>query len=511
MKNFNKMMAAAVLAVSSISAGYSQDCGCNCAPLASRPVVNLSTKGVLSTSPADGSYNLSGTINLSCDTLWKIDKKLYVLDGGVLNIEAGAVIKGDTSPAPASATALVIARGAKINAVGSADCPIIFTADADPLDGSYSPNNTARWGGLIILGKAFNNTNAGDPQTPSHSSAGQPSEGNGVAYIEGLPVPDSRNRYGAYPDGLTGQFYNDDNSGVLKYVSVRHAGSVIGAANEINGITLGSVGRGTIIDHVEVISNEDDGIEFFGGTVNVTHAVVMFCKDDAFDWDQGYSGNAQFVYIVQPAASELVLNAANHALELDGDDVSGRTPVSSARLFNVTAIGQNTTGNVGIEAKARTGGEVSNSIFANFLTAGIRNTTTNSISLINNSFVNCATLTAGTGSTTGTVTGNVAATGTGIDYTLESYASGLIAPIPAQGSVATNYKSASKGFFVPTNYRGAFDPCGEAWTKGWTAISKYGQFDKDVIECSPSDLNGDGRVDVSDFALFGPSFNSVCY
>lgn len=508
MKNFNKMMAAALMAVSSISAGYSQDCGCNCAPLASRPVVNLSTKGVLSTNPADGSYNLSGTINLSCDTLWKIDKKLYILDGGVLNIEAGAVIKGDTSPSPASATALVITRGAKINAKGTAVCPIIFTADADPLDGTYAIANTARWGGLILLGKAFNNTNAGDPQTPSHSSAGQPSEGNGVAYIEGLPVPDSRNRYGAYPDGLTGQFYNDDNSGVLQYVSVRHAGSVIGAANEINGITLGSVGSGTIIDHVEVISNEDDGIEFFGGTVNISHAVVMFCKDDAFDWDQGYSGNGQFLYAVQPTSSVHLLNA-NHGMELDGDDVSGRTPVSSAKFLNVTVIGQNTTGNYGIEAKARTGGEVSNSLFANFV-GGIRYTTANNINLINNSFVNCGSITSGAGTNSGTVSGNVAATTTGIDYTLENMTTGYVNPVPAEGSVVTNYKIAMNGFHVPTNYRGAFDPCAEPWTKGWTLASKLG-FDASVKACTPADLTNDGTVDVNDFLSLMSQYGVSCF
>jgi hypothetical protein len=104
--------------------------------------------------------------------------------------------------------------------------------------------------------------------------------------IEGIPISEPRGVYGGYDD--------DDNSGILQYVSIRHGGTNIGEGNEINGLTLGGVGRQTIIDHVEVISNADDGVEVFGGSVNLSNLAVSFCGDDAFDLDQGYHGKGQF-------------------------------------------------------------------------------------------------------------------------------------------------------------------------------------------------------------------------
>ena len=153
--------------------------------------------------------------------------------------------------------------GAKIDAQGTASSPIIFTSVADDIESGQvvSPNLTpdlaGLWGGLIILGNA------------PGSFAGDVTE----IQIEGIPPSDT--------NGLYGGTDVSDNSGVLKYVSIRHGGANIGEGNEINGLTLGGVGSGTVIENIEVVANQDDGIEWFGGTVDVKNVVVWNAGDDA--------------------------------------------------------------------------------------------------------------------------------------------------------------------------------------------------------------------------------------
>ncbi|MDP5139240.1 MAG: hypothetical protein NWP83_02075, partial [Spirosomaceae bacterium] len=147
-----------------------------------------------------------------------------------------------------------------------------------------------RWGGLIILGKAPISVEVG-----------------AEAQIEGIPADESYGRYGGTEAA--------DNSGVLEYVSIRHGGITIGANNEINGLTLGGVGSGTVINNVEVANTADDGIEFFGGTVNVTNALVWSQGDDGYDVDQAYAGTVtNFIYIAG--------NNSDHGLEIDGPEGS---------------------------------------------------------------------------------------------------------------------------------------------------------------------------------------------
>lgn len=245
----------------------------------------------------------SGTVTkaglLTQNETWTATK-IYILQGKVvvpngitLTIEAGTIIKGAAGTG-SLASALVVARGGKILANGTADRPIVMTTIKDNIAiGQKNGTNldekiAGEWGGLIILGKA-------------RISAGSGAE----AQIEGIPVDDN---YGAY-----GGSDNADNSGVLKYVSVRHGGALIGEGNEINGITFGGVGNGTVVENIEVIGNEDDGIELFGGSVNIKNALVWAQKDDAYDVDQAYSGTIDgFIYIAGPDS--------DHGLEIDGPE-----------------------------------------------------------------------------------------------------------------------------------------------------------------------------------------------
>jgi hypothetical protein len=246
----------------------------------------------------------TGTTTWTSNNNYLLDGIVFVNDGQTLTIEAGTVIRAKTGQ-DINASALVVARGGKIIAEGTADNPIIFTVQGDDLEGSVPIESNGLWGGVIILGSA-----------PVNSASGE-------NFIEGIPPEEPRAVYG-------GNIEND-NSGILRYVSIRHGGTSLGEGNEINGLTLGGVGKETTIEYVEVISNRDDGFEFFGGTVNVKYLLSAYCGDDAFDFDLGYTGNAQFLIGLQAGSTGDLL------IELSANDgFPGTRPV----IANATLIGR---------------------------------------------------------------------------------------------------------------------------------------------------------------------------
>ncbi|QNL22074.1 hypothetical protein HZR84_09015 [Hyphobacterium sp. CCMP332] len=241
--------------------------------------------------------NISGEITWTSDKVYELGGRITVLDGATLTIEAGTIIKGQAGT-QANATALLVARGGKLNANGTASAPIIFTSVADEITpddvaaGNFEspnldPDINGLWGGVIILGKAAISASAAEVQ------------------IEGIPTSDTNGLYGGSDDS--------DNSGTIRYISIRHGGTNIGAGNEINGLSLGGVGSGTTIEHVEIVANQDDGIEWFGGTVNVSNALVWNVGDDGMDTDQSWSGTC---------SNFMVVTAAGHNFELDGPEGS---------------------------------------------------------------------------------------------------------------------------------------------------------------------------------------------
>lgn len=243
------------------------------------------------------SSNITANTTWTKDNIYELAGRITVVSGVTLTIEAGTIIKGQAGTG-ANATALLIARGAKLEAVGTATLPIIFTTVADELStanvaaGNFaSPNLDANtsglWGGLIILGRA-----------PISASANE-------VQIEGIPTTDANGLYGGTDAA--------DNSGTIKYISIRHGGANIGNGNEINGLTLGGVGSGTVIEYVEVVGNQDDGIEFFGGAVTVKNALVLNSGDDAIDTDQSWAGTLDNFIVIAGAATD-------HALEIDGPE-----------------------------------------------------------------------------------------------------------------------------------------------------------------------------------------------
>jgi len=251
------------------------------------------------------------------DNVYQLSGLVYVEDGDTLVIEPGTVIKGEDGQGAAS-SALVVTRDGYIIAQGTASQPIIFTSIyddvTDPYDIPLGDAGRGLWGGVIMLGNATINTTTG------------------VGQIEGIDPLEPRARYGG--GDLVGGPDDDDNRGIFQYVSIRHGGTDIGDGNEINGLTMGAVGRGTTIDHIEVFSNKDDGYEWFGGTVDVKYLISAFNGDDGFDTDEGYHGRLQFLIVVQGD------DAANRCAEEDGGTTpEDGTPLSQPVFYNVTYIG----------------------------------------------------------------------------------------------------------------------------------------------------------------------------
>lgn len=243
------------------------------------------------------SSNITSNTTWDKDTIYVLAGRIAVENGATLTIEAGTIIKGEAGT-QANATALLVARGGKIMAEGTATAPIIFTSVADEIcqddiaagnfgSPNLDPTVNGLWGGVIILGKA------------PISVSGDATENQ----IEGIPTSDQNGLYGGSDAA--------DNSGVLKYVSIRHGGTNIGSGNEINGLSLGGVGSGTTIENIEIVANQDDGIEWFGGAVNVSNVVVWNVGDDGIDTDQSWDGTLD---------NFMVITVGGHCFELDGPE-----------------------------------------------------------------------------------------------------------------------------------------------------------------------------------------------
>ena len=254
---------------------------------------------------------------LAVNETWSTDS-IYVLNGRVvvpagieLTIQPGTIIKGKEGDG-ANASTLIIAQGGSIDARGTESAPIIMTSVLDNITvGQQAGTNldetdAGLWGGLIVLGYA-----------PISADAA-------TALIEGLPANEAYAVYGGTDAA--------DNSGYIEYVSVRHGGTLIGDGNEINGITLAGVGSATVVNNIEVVANVDDGVEFFGGSVNASNIVVWAQGDDAYDIDQAYAGTIDnFVYVAGPNS--------DHGLEIDGPE--GKTgsgfTASNGSLYGMSA------------------------------------------------------------------------------------------------------------------------------------------------------------------------------
>ena len=266
----------------------------------------------------DAATVVNQSTNITTNTTWttgktyKLTGLIYVTNNATLTIQPGVVIKGNFSN---TGTALIITRGSKLNAIGTATSPIVFTSAKAA--GSRAAGD---WGGIIILGKAGLNINSG------------------INNIEGITAT-LNTEYGGGTSPI-----NDDNSGTMKYCRIEFPGFVFSPNNEINGLTMGSVGNKTTIDYVQVSYCNDDAFEWFGGSVNCKHLVSFRNLDDDFDTDNGYKGVVQFVLgIRDPVFADNPAISTSEGFESDnnagGTASAAGLDTTSAIFTNVTMVG----------------------------------------------------------------------------------------------------------------------------------------------------------------------------
>lgn len=253
---------------------------------------------------------LSGKINtnrtLKSGTTYKLRGIVYLVEGATLTIEPGTVIQGEKS----TRGALIIARGTKLIADGTKEKPIVFTSDA-------STPTSGDWGGIVLLGRARTNASY-------NNTAGVGEIEGGVNTSEGL--------------GLYGGADDDDNSGIIRYVRIEYAGYAFLPDKELNSLTMGAVGRGTVIDYVQVSYAFDDAFEWFGGSVNCKHLIAFKTLDDDFDTDNGYRGNVQWGIALRDSTRSDISSV--ETFESDNDATgSALLPQTAAIFSNITAIG----------------------------------------------------------------------------------------------------------------------------------------------------------------------------
>ncbi len=429
----------------------------------------------------DGDLLGNQTYEWTNDNCYLLDGYVFLEAGGVLNIEPGTVIKGKSEPTTGeSASALIITVGAQIFAEGAPDNPIIFTAEIDDVEDPNDLESIDRglWGGLIVLGDA---------------TVARPG---GTDNIEGIPADQERARYGGSDD--------TDNSGIIRYVSIRHGGDVISNGDEINGLTLGGVGSGTTIEYVEVFANDDDGIEWFGGTVDVRYASVAFCKDDSYDYDFGWRGRGQYWFTI------LGTDICGRGGEHDGASPDDQLPFSKPTISNATYIGPGVDatpdgdgGDIGIILRDNAGGLYYNSIISEYPGIGLavedKSGDVDSYGYLLSgdlAFTNClwwdffvgndpndfARLVDTDGvelANSGDLVTTLVADGNTAEnplfYGVSREPDGGLDPRPSlYGPAYSGAATVGDAFFDDVDFRGAFNPNGNLWLLNWTALDEYG-------------------------------------
>ncbi|HKY40197.1 MAG TPA: hypothetical protein VJN18_29880 [Polyangiaceae bacterium] len=447
--------------------------------------------------------DITGDATWSCP-VYTLTRPIYVYSSNdtpvVLHIDPGVTVRGVKGLEPIKLPgALIVTRSARIEALGTEQQPIVFTT-SEPA-ASATPGS---WGGLMLLGRAPTNAPA------NFESSGKPA---GELYAEALPKSDlslygwprSSDEGAAGAGGAGGagpglvEEYPDWDCGKLKYVRIAFAGFKAGATKELNGLTLGACGTGTLVDHVQVHRSSDDGIEVFGGTVNLSYIVLTGNQDDSLDWDQGWRGKAQFVAIQSHDDADI---ADSCGIEADGF-ATPEAPLaepSAPRIFNLTLIASKNTQR-GIRFRDGTQVFLGNTILAahamgvpqglvdidhvrtaDYLAAG-------KLAIQHSVFGSDHWPTLGQIDTQGTThneedvftaQGGLSATGNTVigaatELWLNAFNTAQPQWVPLTNSaadeagVAPSDIDGSTFFDTSATYRGAFEPGGEDWTAGWTS------------------------------------------
>lgn len=367
---------------------------------------------------------------------------------------------------------MVVNRGSKLIADGTATLPIVFTSRQDIL-GQATATSRSQWGGVVLLGRA-----------PINSCPGP----GGVVTCE------------AQVEGTTAFFGGDqanDSSGTLRYVQIKHGGIEITPNNELQNLTLAGVGAGTVIDYVQSHNSSDDGIEWFGGTVNLKHIVITGASDDSLDWSAGWNGKFQYALVVQAP------DEGDHILELDNLPTDNlKTPLTNPILSNFTFIGQpNAPHTAAILERVGVGGTYLNGIVTGSPQClDIDDTSTlQSPHVYRSVLLDCpVTYTVDTNVTAAQVEAAFTAAGNTKNRIGGSSLVSSYFPGPSEQGMTAQNPASSSGFFDGAQYVGAFAPTETAssnWAFGWT----FGVFAPPACPAGTTNigsLNGQNRCEI---------------
>ena len=405
---------------------------------------------------------------------------------GLLNVAAGVLIFANTTNADNDF--LIVNRGSRINAEGTETQPIIFTAQQN-LTGGVTDESQGLWGGVILAGRApISNCNT----TVVGGSVGCENvvEGTGNALYGGATA--------------------NDTSGTFRYVQIRYSGTVISPNNELQGLTLGGVGSGTTIDHVQVHNSSDDGIEVFGGRVNMRYLAITGADDDGLDTDVGWQGFVQFVIAAQKPNNT---QTDNYSTEIDSNGNEDALPRQNYRLANFTFIDTSTGTNAPMRIRGGADTTMVNGIVTSLtpclnVVAGETSATDKSTArpanaalqdngppVFNSIFFACTGGLATTTTVNGiTVTAaeqeafvnagtNNVTNGTAANALTNGFypGTGALAVTPFN---AATLNTAGSAFFVQTGYIGAVSGANDTWFRGWTCNSNRANFGTASSACT---------------------------
>lgn len=405
---------------------------------------------------------------------------------GLLNIAAGVVVFANTTNSDNDF--LIVNRGSRINAEGTETQPIIFTAQQN-LTGGVTDESQGLWGGVILAGRApisnCNSTVAGGSVNCENVV-----EGTGNALYGGATA--------------------NDTSGTFRYVQIRYSGTVISPNNELQGLTLGGVGSGTTIDHVQVHNSSDDGIEVFGGRVNMRYLVLTGADDDGLDTDVGWQGLVQFVIAAQKPNNT---QTDNYSTEIDSNGNEDALPRQDYRLANFTFIDTSTATNAAIRIRGGAdvtmvnGIVVSNTPCLNIVAGETSATDKSTVRAANASlqdrgppvFNSIFFACTGSLSTTTTVNGvtvttaeqdalvaagsNNTPSGTAANALQNGfYPTATTLAVPAFNAATLN--PSGSAFLVQTSYIGAVSGPNDTWFRGWTCNSNRANFGTSSSACT---------------------------
>jgi len=467
------------------------------------------------------SSDITTSTTWSASNEYDMTQQIYVKPGATLTIQAGTVCKSNGNGS------LAVCKGAKIYVNGTAAHPVIMTSTADTMTAWHLGCN--EWGNLTIMGNALiSGSHAG--KVPYIRPGTKLPDGTNVRQMEGLTAA-----YAGDPNVMYGGNDDNDNSGAIHYLSIRYGGKVLGLANELNGLSLGGIGRATQIDHVEIMNNVDDGIEIWGGTVNLKYLSIWNAGDDSFDVDQGWRGKAQFGLLVQGASANAVQGSGvgDNCFEIDGAEDADAQPVTTACIYNFTAIGQPASARKGtawrdgarVQYRNCVWMDVAGKLVSNDITDGDNatagyglNGTLSFNAIWTTSATAHSTVNAGSAAVEAALYqsqqvpgmlaeikdsvfydivgglgdasvnllsgyNNVSATNLPIKSLVRSAGQTLggktvylvtnVDPRAANDAVTSVAAAPADGFFSPAKYRGAFDS-DVNWLKGWTAADAYG-------------------------------------